>query len=117
MGLQVADKAEAGPQQRLIGDKGGILAGEEAHLVGGNVADLRLDGEVDDGRRLLAQIGIDRAVLFPGDVAVPGADVAPQEGKGRAGCRHFPAGSGIGITELALKQLILGCVGIEGDAG
>ena len=50
--LELGHKAQAGPKQRLVGHKGRILAGEQAHLVGGDVAHLGIEREVDDGRGL-----------------------------------------------------------------
>jgi hypothetical protein len=52
---------------------------------------------------------VDGAVALQVDFAVPGADVAPEEGKGR------PVRAG--VRQLAAQQPVLHGVGVEGDAG
>ena len=48
---------------------------------------------------------------------MPGADVAPQEGKGRPGRRRLCLRCGIGILQLALQEAVLRGISIERDAG
>ncbi len=48
---------------------------------------------------------------------MPGADIAPQKGKGRASHRRFRLRCAIGILQLTLEEPVLRRVGIEGNAG